>query len=61
MRSAVELAQMWREDKFARQLEAMMIVADSDKLLIVSGMGDVIELKDGDTICSLDENVVLAA
>ena len=33
MRSAVELAQMWREDKAARQLDAMMIVADKNQLL----------------------------
>ena len=43
MRSAVELAKTWREDKAARKLEAMMIVADKNQLLIVSGMGDVLE------------------
>ncbi|MDR3021536.1 MAG: ATP-dependent protease subunit HslV [Clostridiales bacterium] len=43
MRSAVELAQLWRGDKILRRLEAMLIVADSDNLLVVSGNGDVIE------------------
>ena len=38
MRSAVELAELWRTDKF-RKLEALMIVADKDTLLIVSGTG----------------------
>ena len=41
MRSAVELAELWRDDK-ARKLEAMMLVADKDTLLIVSGSGEVI-------------------
>ena len=43
LRSAVELAQSWRSDKYLRQLEAMMIVADVDKVLIISGDGNVIE------------------
>jgi len=43
MRSAVELAQLWRSDKILRHLEAMMIVADSELLLIISGNGEVIE------------------
>ncbi len=51
MRSAVELAQLWREDKAARQLDAMMIVADKNQILILSGTGDVIEPQDG--ICAI--------
>ena len=51
MRSAVELAQLWRGDKVLRKLEAMMIVADSEKLLILSGTGDVIEPEDG--VCAI--------
>lgn len=51
MRSAVELAQLWRSDKILRKLEAMMIVANKDQLLILSGMGDVIEPSDG--ICAI--------
>lgn len=50
-RAAVELAQLWRGDKTIRQLEAMMIVADKETLLIVSGVGDVIEPENG--ICSI--------
>ena len=51
MRSAVELAQLWRSDKILRKLEAMLIVADKEKLLIISGMGDVIEPQDD--ICAI--------
>ncbi len=39
-RSAVELAQLWRSDKIMHKLEAMMIVADKNDFLIVSGSGD---------------------
>jgi ATP-dependent HslUV protease subunit HslV len=39
----VELAKMWRTDKILRNLEAMMLVADQDNLLLLSGNGDVIE------------------
>jgi len=42
-RAAVELAKLWRTDKMLRQLEAMMIVADKNDILLVSGTGDVIE------------------
>jgi ATP-dependent HslUV protease subunit HslV len=61
MRSAVELAQMWRGDKFLRRLEAMMIVADTESLLIISGMGDVIDPEDG--VCAIGSggNYALAA
>jgi ATP-dependent HslUV protease subunit HslV len=41
-RAAVELAQEWRSDKILRKLEAMLIAADKDELLIVSGGGEVI-------------------
>ena len=43
MRSAVELAESWRDDKAVRKLEALMIVADKNQLLMVSGTGEVIE------------------
>ncbi len=43
VRSAVELAKDWRSDKYLRKLQAMMIVADKDNMLVISGMGDVIE------------------
>ena len=42
-RSAIELAKDWRTDRYLRKLEAMMIVANADELLIISGTGDVIE------------------
>ncbi len=43
MRSAVELAQLWRSDKIMRKLEAMMIVADAESMFLVDGTGNVIE------------------
>ncbi len=42
-RAAVELAKDWRTDKILRRLEAMLLVADKDKSLLLSGTGDVIE------------------
>lgn len=50
-RAAVELVQEWRMDKIMRKLEAMLIAADKDNLLIVSGTGEVIEPDDG--ICAI--------
>jgi ATP-dependent HslUV protease subunit HslV len=45
-RAAVELAKDWRTDRVLRRLEAMMIVADNDASLLISGNGDVIETTD---------------
>ena len=61
MRSAVELAELWRSDKLGRKLEAMMITADKDTLLILSGTGEVIEPDEG--ICAIGSggNYALAA
>jgi ATP-dependent HslUV protease subunit HslV len=42
-RAAIELAKDWRTDRFLRRLEAMLIVADAQDLLIISGTGDVVE------------------
>lgn len=42
-RAAVELAKQWRTDKALRQLEALLLVADKDRILLISGTGDVIE------------------
>ena len=42
-RSAIELAKDWRTDRYLRRLEAMLIVADKEELLLISGTGDVIE------------------
>jgi len=43
VRAAVSLAKEWRSDKVLRHLEAMLVVADTDTLLLVSGRGDVVE------------------
>jgi ATP-dependent HslUV protease subunit HslV len=43
MRSAVELAKDWRTDRMLRRLEAMLAVADKERSLIITGMGDVLE------------------
>ena len=42
-RAAVELAKMWRTDKALRNLEALLLVANTEKILLISGNGDVIE------------------
>ena len=46
-RACVELAKDWRTDRYLRRLEAMMIVADKNISLLISGTGDVIETDDG--------------
>ena len=46
-RAAVELAKDWRMDKYLRQLQAFMIVADKDTSLVISGIGEVMEPDDG--------------
>ncbi len=46
-RAAVELAREWRTDKMMRNLEALLVVADPQSTLIISGTGDVIEPDDG--------------
>lgn len=61
MRSAVELAELWRGDKLGRKLEAMMIVADKDTMLIVSGTGEVIEPDGGVVAIGSGGNYALAA
>jgi len=43
LRSSVELAKEWRTDKYLRRLEAMLLVADKDHILIITGNGDVVE------------------
>ena len=47
LRSAVELAKDWRQDKYLRRLEALLLVADADRTLILTGNGDVVEPDDG--------------
>ena len=51
LRSAVEVAQLWRRDNVMRKLEAMMIVADKESIYLLSGTGDVIEPDDG--VCAI--------
>ncbi len=46
-KSAVELTKEWRTDRYLRRLEAQLIIADSESLLLLSGEGDVIEPDDG--------------
>ena len=46
-RACVELAKDWRTDRYLRRLEAMMVVADADTSLILTGNGDVLEPEDG--------------
>lgn len=46
-RSAVALAKDWRSDRVLRRLEALLIVADREQTLVISGAGDVIETDDG--------------
>ncbi|GGE76798.1 ATP-dependent protease subunit HslV [Sphingomonas prati] len=61
LRSAVELAKDWRTDKFLRNLEAMMIVADKDVTLILTGNGDVLEPEMGVAAIGSGGNFALAA
>ena len=61
MRAAVELAKDWRTDKYLRNLEAMMIVADKDVTLILTGNGDVLEPLHGVAAIGSGGNYALAA
>lgn len=60
-RAAVELAKEWRTDKMLRKLEALLIVADEEHLLVVSGNGDVIEPDQGVTAIGSGGSYALAA
>ncbi|NNC47754.1 MAG: ATP-dependent protease subunit HslV [Sphingomonas sp.] len=61
LRAAVELAKDWRTDKYLRNLEAMMIVADADTLLVITGNGDVLEPEGGITAIGSGGNFALSA
>ena len=61
LRAAVELAKDWRTDKYLRNLEAMMIVADRDVTLILTGNGDVLEPEGGIAAIGSGGNFALAA
>ncbi len=60
-RAAVELAQEWRSDKMLRRLEAMLICADAEELLVVSGSGEVIAPDDDIAAIGSGGNYALAA
>jgi ATP-dependent HslUV protease subunit HslV len=61
LRAAVEMAKDWRTDKYLRNLEAMMIVADRDTTLVLTGNGDVLEPTDGIAAIGSGGNYALAA
>ncbi|MFD1612922.1 ATP-dependent protease subunit HslV [Sphingomonas tabacisoli] len=61
LRAAVELAKDWRTDKYLRNLEALMIVADKDVSLILTGNGDVLEPTNGIAAIGSGGNYALAA
>ena len=61
MRAAVELAKDWRTDKYLRNLEALMIVADKETLLVLTGNGDVLEPEGGIAAIGSGGNYALAA
>ena len=61
LRSAVELAKDWRTDKYLRNLEALMIVADSEQMLILTGNGDVLEPEGGIAAIGSGGNYALSA
>ena len=61
LRAAVELAKQWRTDRYLRRLEAMLVVADREHTLVLSGTGDVIEPEDGVTAIGSGGPMALAA
>ena len=61
LRAAVEMAKDWRQDKFLRKLEALLIVADKERTLILTGTGDVIEPDDGVAAIGSGGSYALAA
>jgi len=61
MRSAVEIVKDWRLDRTLRRLEAMMLVADSENILLLSGAGDVLEPEHGIASIGSGSGFALAA
>jgi ATP-dependent HslUV protease subunit HslV len=61
LRAAVELAKDWRTDKYLRNLEALMIVADAEQMLILTGNGDVLEPESGIAAIGSGGNYALSA
>jgi len=60
-RAAVELAKDWRTDRILRRLEAMLVVADKESSLLISGVGDVLEADDGILAIGSGGNYALSA
>jgi ATP-dependent HslUV protease, peptidase subunit HslV len=60
-RAAVEMAKDWRTDRVLRRLEAMLVVADRESSLLISGLGDVVEPDDGILAIGSGGNYALAA
>ena len=60
-RACVELAKDWRTDRYLRRLEAMMLVADKDVSLVITGVGDVFEPEEGVMAIGSGGNYALAA
>ena len=61
VRAAVELAKDWRTDKYLRRLEAMILAADAENILLITGTGDVIEPDDGMAAIGSGGSYALAA
>ncbi len=61
MRSAVELAKMWRTDRMLQKLEAMLLVADREHTILLTGVGDVIEPEDNAASIGSGSGYALAA
>lgn len=61
LKSAVELAKEWRSDRALRKLEAMLIVADENESLIVTGTGDVVQPEDNILAIGSGGNFAMAA
>jgi ATP-dependent HslUV protease subunit HslV len=60
-RAAVELAKEWRTDRMLRRLEALLIAADAERTLLISGTGDVIEPEEGVAAIGSGGNYALAS
>ncbi|MFA6324570.1 MAG: ATP-dependent protease subunit HslV [Candidatus Cloacimonadaceae bacterium] len=60
-KAAVDLAKEWRQDKYLRRLEAMLIAGDKSGILMISGVGDVMEPDDGLIAIGSGGNYALAA
>ncbi len=60
-KSAVDLAKEWRSDKYLRKLEAMLVAGDKSGIILISGVGDVLEPDDGIIAIGSGGNYALAA